>query len=256
MPRFLAHSAFLICWASASAQTSEFEVASVKQLEQSLAPGQLDLSFVGTSGKRIKITGNRITLRGTLRTLIAEAYGVKEYQVSATPPWAGTLLFEIMAKTPGDDVPTQEQVRPMLQSVLADRFQLELRHETKELPVYHLTLGKKNIRLQPAGPDEKFDWRLSQEPGGTLRSKATKESMGDFVQLAGVSADRPVIDRTGITGDIDYDILISQQDARNQDDVNHAIIDAVTEQLGLKLEPAKDLIEVLVVERVERPSAN
>ena len=72
-----------------------------------------------------------------------------------------------------------------------------------------------------------------------MRSKATKESIGDFVQLVGVSADRPVIDRTGLTGDIDYDILISQQDARNQDDVNHAIIDAVTEQLGLELEPAK-----------------
>ena len=65
-----------------------------------------------------------------------------------------------------------------------------------------------------------------------------------------------MIDRTGLTGDIDYDILISQQDARNQDDVNHAIIDAVTEQLGLKLEPAKDPIELLVVDRVERPSSN
>lgn len=89
-----------------------------------------------------------------------------------------------------------------------------------------------------------------------MRSKATRESMGDFVQLVGVSADRPVIDKTGLTGDIDYDILISPQDARNQDDVNHAIIDAVVEPLGLKLEPAKDPIEMLLVDRVEKPSAN
>ncbi len=256
MPKLHFAAACLIACASVAAQTAEFDVASVKQLDKSLAPGQLDLSFVGTSGKRIKIAGNRITLTGTLRTLIAEAYGVREYQVSAPQPWAGTLLFEIMAKTPGDDVPTLEQIRPMLQSVLADRFQLKLRHETKELPVYHLTLGKKNIGLKPAGPDEKFDWRLSQEPGGTMRSKATRESMGDFVQLVGVSADRPVIDKTGLTGDIDYDILISPQDARNQDDVNHAIIDAVVEPLGLKLEPAKDPIEMLLVDRVEKPSAN
>ena len=87
-----------------------------------------------------------------------------------------------MAKTPGDDVPTEEQVRPILQSALAGRFQLKLRHETEELPVYHLTLGKKNIGLKAA---------LSQEPGGTLRSKATKESIGDFVQLVGVSAAGP-----------------------------------------------------------------
>jgi uncharacterized protein (TIGR03435 family) len=88
-----------------------------------------------------------------------------------------------------------------------------------------------------------------------MRSKATKESIGDFVQLVGVSADRPVINKTGLTGDIDYDILISQ-DARTQDDVNRAILAAVKDQLGLKLDPAKDPIEVLVVDHVEKPSAN
>lgn len=89
-----------------------------------------------------------------------------------------------------------------------------------------------------------------------MRSKATRESIGDFVQLVGVSTDRPVIDKTGVTGYIDYEILVSQQDARTVDDVNRAIVDAVKEQLGLKLEPAKDPIEMLVVDRVQKPSEN
>jgi uncharacterized protein (TIGR03435 family) len=78
----------------------------------------------------------------------------------------------------------------------------------------------------------------------------------DFVQLVGVSADRPVIDKTGLTGDIDYDILISPPAGGSVDEVNRAIIYAVVDQLGLKLEPAKDTIEVLVVDRVDKPSEN
>jgi uncharacterized protein (TIGR03435 family) len=77
-------------------------------------------------------------------------------------------------------------------------------------------------------------------------------------QLTGpdVSADRPVIDKLGMTGDIDYDIIIYTQDARSQDDVNRAILDAVKDQLGLKLEPAKDAIERLVVESAAKASEN
>jgi uncharacterized protein (TIGR03435 family) len=234
---------------------SEFDVAAVKQLDQTLPPGQSDLSFVGTSGKPFKISGNRVTVGGTLRSLIAYAYDVKDYQISGTPSWAGSLLYTINAEAPGDAAPTQEEARPMLQALLADRFQLKLHRETKELPVYHLIQAKKTSKFTPAGPDETFSWNLT--PGqGTLRSKATKESIGDFVQLTGVSADRPLIDKTGLTGYIDYDILISQPEGRSQDDVNRAILDAIKDQLGMKLEPAKDPIEMLVVDRVEKASEN
>ena len=72
---------------------------------------------------------------------------------------------------------------------------------------------------------------------------------------AAASADRPVIDKTGITGDIDYDILI-QPSGSTPDDVNRAILYAVIDQLGLKLESGKDSIELLVINRAEKPSAN
>jgi uncharacterized protein (TIGR03435 family) len=242
------------CCGSYGQTGPEFEVASVKQFDRPLAGP--DLSFVGTSGKPFKIAGHRVTVQGTLRTLIADAYGIKEYQISGTPPWAGTLMYAIAATTRGDTVTTQEQVRPMLQALLAERFQLKVHRETKELPVYHLTQRKTSSLLKPAAPDETFSWNVSQGPGGTLRSKATKESIGDFVQLVGVSADRPVIDETGLTGDIDYDILISPPDAQSGEDVNRAIIYAVIDQLGLKLEPAKDSTGILVVDRVDKPADN
>ena len=94
-----------------------------------------------------------------------------------------------------------------------------------------------------------------------MRSKATKESIGDFVQLVGVSTDRPVIDKTGIAGDIDYDILISLPEGRgpevrSPEETNRAIVYAVIDQLGLKLESAKDRVEMVVVDRVEKPSAD
>ena len=246
------------CCAACGQTAAEFEVASVKQLDQSIAPGQNDLSFVGASGKLAKVSGNRVSLTGTLHTIIAAAYGVKSYQITGMPSWTDSLIFAITATTAGDTAPTQEQIRPMLQSLLADRFQLKLHRDTKELPVYHMTLvpGKKNSKLTPAAADETFTWNLTPEPGGAFRSKATKESIGDFVQLVAVSTDRPVIDKTGLTGDIDYDIVVSQQDARTPDDVNRAIIDAVKDQLGVKLESAKDSIDLLVVDRVQKPSEN
>jgi uncharacterized protein (TIGR03435 family) len=243
----------IAAYAAGYGQAIEFEVASVKQIEP-VQPGRPDLSFVGTSGKPFKIEGNRITASGTLLALVADAYGVKEYQVLGAPNWADSARFAIVAKSPGDRVPTQEEVKPMLQSLLAERFQLKIHAGAKEMAVYHLRQTKKSGLLKPATADETFSWNLSGGAGGTLRSKATKESIVDFVQLVGVSADRPVIDKTGVTGDIDYDILISQPAAGSLEEMNRAIIYAVIDQLGLKLEPARDTIEVLVVDRVDKPS--
>jgi uncharacterized protein (TIGR03435 family) len=253
---------------SAAASSAEFEVASVKQMDRYIAPGTPDTSFVGTSGKPIRITGNRITMRGTLRGLIAAAYQVKDYQIAGAPAWAGSLVYDVLAKTPGDAVPTQEQVRPMFQALLTDRFQLKLHPESREFQVYYLMPAKKNIGLKPAGPDEKFGWNVTQDAKtGMMRSKATRESIEDFVQLVGVSSDRPVLNRTGMTGAIDYEILIAQPGGppaeggregavRNWDDMNRAILDAVKDQLGLKLEPGRDRIDTLVIDRVQKLSEN
>ena len=181
---------------------------------------------------------------------------MKDFQIVGAPAWADTAIFAITAKTEGDAVPTQDEVRPMLQALLEERFQLKIRHETKELPVYHLVPTKKGVGLKPAGPDETFGWKVTNDKDGAMHSKATKEWMGDFVQLVAISADRPVIDKSGVTGYIDYEIVVGSQDLKSAADQNRGILDAVQTQLGLKLEPAKDPVGMLVVERAEKPSEN
>jgi uncharacterized protein (TIGR03435 family) len=238
--------------------STQFEVATIKEYVPSRTSPQLSpkLTFLGKSGQLFEIAGNRVSIQGTLHYLMQAAWDVKSYQVTAAPSWADTVLWTVTAKIEGDTVPTQEQVRPMMQALLSDRFQLKVHRESKEFPVYLLVPGKKTNGLKPAAADEKFTWNLTPAPGGMLRSKATRESIGDFVQLVGISADRPVIDRSGVTGFIDYDITINTPDAKSDDDVNRAILDAIRDQLGLKLEPAKAPIDVLVVDRVEKPSEN
>ncbi len=70
-------------------------------------------------------------MRGTLRALITAAYDIKDYQLSAAPSWAGVLVYDVLAKAPGDIAPTQDEVRPMFQSLLADRFHLKVHRETR-----------------------------------------------------------------------------------------------------------------------------
>jgi uncharacterized protein (TIGR03435 family) len=248
-------------WLAFAQTRPQFEVAVVKQVIRQNEPeranrSKTDVSFVGTAGNPFKIYGSRVMIQGTALSLITAAYQVKSYQVTNVPGWADSSIYAVTAKAEGDSVPELDQVRLMLQSLLADRFGLRLHDDTKEMNVYRLTPGKKSSGLKPAGAGETFNWKMTKGQDGTLRSTATRESIGDFVQLVGVSADRPVIDRTGLTGYIDYDIVISASDARSQDDVDRAILDAVQDQLGLKLEPAKEPVKVLVVDRIEKPSGN
>ena len=243
--------------AACVAGAAEFEVASLKQIQLPGSPGNTqDLSFVGNGGVAFKVTGNRITLAGTLRRFIVAAYGVRDYQVTGVPSWADSVRFNLMAKSPGDGVPTTEEVRAMFQALLADRFQLRFHRESKEVPVFELSIVKKSSAFKPAGADETFNWSLTQDKDRNTHSKATKEPIADFVELVGASTDRPVVNKTGITGYIDYEIIFSQEGTDDRAGIDIRILDAVKKQLGMKLKPAKDKINFLVIDSIKRPSEN
>jgi uncharacterized protein (TIGR03435 family) len=228
-----------------------FEVASVRQLQQ---PGSgLPYSgFMGTGGNPIKIVGNRVTLEGTLNVLIMAAYNVKDYQVTGGPTWTDSDVFTIVAKTEGEDTPKLEQVRLMLRALLADRFQLKVHPDKKELKVYHLVVAKKTPKLKPSLPGERYGQTFDPSTPGTLRSSITNVTMADFVHLVSVYADRPVIDKTGLTGEYDYSI----EWAADGGDFKLAIMAAVREQLGLKYEPVKEPTDVLMIDHVDKLSEN
>jgi uncharacterized protein (TIGR03435 family) len=181
------------------------------------------------------------------------------YQISAGPSWmdSDSDRFDIVANAPGESAPTGDDVRRMLQSLLADRFQLKLHRETQERPVYALVVAKNGPKLKESGPDKEFSTtvRGSQTAQLTM-TKATMEQLA--IQLSGSGLDRPVLDKTGLAGH--YDIALNWipeyagPPASDSNSVN--VFTAVQEQLGLRLEPQKAPVEILVIDHAEKPSEN
>jgi uncharacterized protein (TIGR03435 family) len=202
------------------------------------------------------IAGNRGTFGGNLKQLIIYAYDLKVYQLSGGPAWVtnpstDTDYYDINAKAEGDEPLTEPWARQLLQTLLADRFQLKLHRESREMPVYALVVGKPGPKFKESAPDAatKMIPKVSLE---TVASTFTKSPMSSLVRLLSAAGDRPVLDQTGLAGFYDYKIEF----ARAADSSAASLSTAVQEQLGLKLEPRKAPIEVLVIDHAERPSEN
>jgi uncharacterized protein (TIGR03435 family) len=218
------------------AQAPQFEVASIKPS----APGARGPTIYNPTRERFAVTSI------TAKALIAYAYDVREFQISGGPGWLGSEEYDIVAKPDGDV--RGDRVLAMARALLAERFHLSLHRESKEMPVLALVVAKGGSKLRAAtgsGPEVR---------GGRGRFEARNVTMGMFAaQLAGRMLDRPVLDRTGIAGE--FDITLEWAFDQGADN-GPSIATALQEQLGLKLEAQKGAVDVLVVDHVERPSAN
>jgi len=222
----------------------KFEVASIK----------LHQDLVTTVG--IDISGTRVTIAAmSVSNLVRYAYDVKSYQVSGGPNWATSDRWDIGAKGEGEGVLRPDQVRKMIQALLADRFHVQLRRETKQTPVYALVVaGKAGPKLKESAPDAAGGLNVSLDR--TTQITATKASIEQLVgQLTG-DLDRPVVDKTGLTGSYDFKLKWAPDSSAVTDLDAPSIFTALQEQLGLKLESATAPIEVLVIDRLEKPSEN
>jgi uncharacterized protein (TIGR03435 family) len=198
--------------------------------------------------------GNRIIFSAlSVASVIRFAYNLRVYQVSGGPSWINEDSYDIVAKAEGSSPLTVDQFRQLVQAVLANRFRLSVRHQTKEEPVYALVVGTKGFRLKESSSDQ-----FSMKAGKTL----IEVSAGTMAQLSATlsaNVDRPVVNRTGLTGKYDFKLEFSPENVvANTADPNGfpSIFVAVQEQLGLRLEPAKEPVEILVIDHVERPSGN
>ncbi len=236
-----------------------FEVVSIKQ-----ASFPNDSYFAGFTaatncGKTVLgISGDRVTIQKiNVCGLIRLAYDVEDFRVSGVPK---ALLqadrpnyFDVEARAAAGPL-TQDQAREMLKAMLAERFQLKLHHEMKEVPVYALVMGKGTPKLSTQAICEappKFD---PDHPSmGMTYCKPTRSMQQFAVDLTGY-LDRPVVDQTGLTGLYAYSVKWDPENVRLKP--NPDIFTAVQEQLGLKLEPQKSEFDSLVVDRAERPSEN
>jgi uncharacterized protein (TIGR03435 family) len=195
----------------------------------------------------------------TLRHLIMEAYNLKPYQLHVPEATdRPNTYYDIAASAPEEERPTRDDFRRMLQTLLADRFQLKAHFEKKNTPVYALVITK-------GGP--KLTTSSEQTPPKTLfgvngRNQFIRTDSITMPQLADdlnnfLGADRPIIDRTGLTGT--YKLRIeATPEWRNRDPQSGdlSIFTAVQEQLGLKLEPSTAPLDILVIDSAQKPSEN
>ena len=214
-----------------SATTPAFEVASIKP--DALPGGGV---LISTNAPPFRISGTTVTLRiRTLSALVQAAYDVRDYQIIGAPAWAGDNgdYYSVQAKAPGTAAPSADQVRLMLQSLLADRFQLKLHRDSKEMAVYHLVIMKNGPKLKQIASDAP---RI-QLPQNTWRTPFKQLTRTLSRQL-----NRPMIDQTGLTGTFEYRMNWGQIDIARRDDPDGFapadLLTAIQEQLGLKLESA------------------
>src|ERR1035438_4442182 len=154
------------------------------------------------------IAGNRFTVAGNLNQLIMYAYDLKSYQLAGGPGWVThpsteTDYYEIAAKGEGAEVLTQLQARQLLQTLLADRFQLKVHREMREMPVYALVVGKAGPKFRDSAPDAttRMTGSVSQT---TVTSTFAKSQMNSLVRVLSGAADRPVLNQTGLTDFYDF----------------------------------------------------
>jgi uncharacterized protein (TIGR03435 family) len=267
-----------------------FEVVSVKA-NRTGAPGG---SFVMPPGR---FTATNLPLR----VLITNAYRLSFFQVVGGPDWVSTDRFDIVAKAPDGGPP--EQTRAMVRTLLRERFRLVVHMETRDTPIYSLVTARTDGRLGPnlkrstmdcgpiraqraeataaaararggrvpvpaaPGPNEPVvcGMRAGGRGGATLTYRAGNITMTALANALRPYVGREVVDRTGLTGEFDFNLQFSAPPAAGQPDAGipvaplddaASIFTALQEQLGLKLDSTRGPVELMVIDRAERPAEN
>jgi uncharacterized protein (TIGR03435 family) len=286
-------------WQKAAGDKMAFEVASVKPSSGKLVPFPTDYPL--TTADEYHPNGGRFRADLPLWRYILFAYKIwpaeeqKQETLAHLPKWITTDSWSIDARATGN--PTKDQMRLMVQSLLADRFKLKVHFETREASVQAFTLiqaGKlgPKLRLHADGPpcDDSEAWRsipgplgvagvtfppfcdssaVINRPNGMMlvgyRNATMDLIASSLSRLEGLGLGRPIIDKTELSGRYDFTIEWlpeshnpppSDSPAAPADPIGPTVVQALRDQLGLQLKSTKAPIQVLIVDRVERPSEN
>jgi bla regulator protein BlaR1 len=248
--RFLSVAILLIrAGLTMTAQSQEsFEVASLKQ------------SASGSAFRSSLDGAQFIATRHTLMMLIISSYpDLPAWRVSGGPSWIKTDYWDLIAKLP-PNMPTSEQplyrrTEQMLRAFLAEDFKLKTRWIKKQQPVYNLVVSKGGAKLKPSESGQysiRYLKTGAEIHHGSMAGLA--ELLYSAVSLGRMAADRPVIDQTGLTGFYDFTLEWTPDTAQPEATASGpSIFTALEEQLGLKLQPEKAPLDILVIDHAERP---
>jgi uncharacterized protein (TIGR03435 family) len=228
-----------LCLAQTATQPT-FEVASIKRG----TPG---------NGSSWRVQPGRLTMENeSIKQIVQAAYSLQDYQYSG-PAWLEGERYNIDAKA--DHRGDGKQLLLMLQNLLSERFKLVVHHESKSMPGYALVLAKSGLKIRA----------VEGEGSNTNESRnkltATHIDMARFTKFLANLLSLPVVDETGVKDSFSFVLqYVNPRSERTEkadgDEVLPTIFTALTEQLGLKLETRKVPVDVLVVDRAERPSEN
>jgi uncharacterized protein (TIGR03435 family) len=242
-------SGWLIVAAAGVAAGQTFEVATVKPSDPA-----------STMGIR-KLPGGRfVTSNTSLRLLITWAYNITDERLVGAPGWLDSARFDVDAKSPVEK-PTQDQLYSMVQALLAERFKLQVHHETRELPNYALEMdpGGPKVKVHDEGAavsQDPFQMNVLGRLSGTavtapMLAKVLSGQLGHYVE-----------DKTGFQRVFDFTLVWRPDGAAPEDtpadgDMRASIFTAIREQLGFRLVPGKSAVDVIAIDHVERkPTEN
>ena len=232
-----------------------FEVATIKPS----VPGEWNLDLT-VNGRNFK------TRNMSLADLMEFVYGVHARQIVGGPEWVNGDKFDITGVPDTEGKPNEDQWKTMVRKLLTERFQLTFHHEKKELSVYALTLGRGEPKLVKSQSTSLLPHMSYKAAAGGLLfspSNARMEDLCEFLQV--LVLDRPVVNHTGLTDRYDFSFTFMPDESQFRGHPPVAPNDGVSaapglftaiREIGLQLDPAKVPADVLVIDRVERPSEN
>jgi uncharacterized protein (TIGR03435 family) len=221
-----------------------FDVATIKPS----SPESQGKMIAGLNGR------HNLMVNTSVNDIVAFAYGLDTKQIVGAPAWADSSLYDVDGVPDVEGEPSTKQLQTLYQSLLADRFQLAVHHEKKELSVYAITVAKGGPKLTKSASAE-TDPAPFEMAQGVLR--VTNETMTDIADVIKYVVERPVVDQTGLAGRFDFRLRWTPDDSTaSRPNAPPGLFTAIQEQLGLKLEPVKAPVDVIVIDHIERPSAN
>ena len=258
----------LVCVAALFAQApaarpsfDSFEVAAIKRTPPDGARGRW---------MRMQTTRQFVAHGAQTRFLIGAAYNLPPSAISGGPAWIDSDQYEIVAETPGDVRPTVEEQRKMMRSLIVERFRLKFHREDREMPVYAFSVAKGGSKLRESAPVTAPEGppllafviapHAVRLPG---RGATIAEMCAIFQRTA---LDRPVVDRTGLTGRYDFDLEFTPDESQFGGQIKTETADgakaapdlltALQQQMGLRLDATRGTISTMVIDGIERPSEN
>jgi uncharacterized protein (TIGR03435 family) len=232
-----------------------FEVASIKSSPPSAGTVYTIKPLPGGSGYTAQ--------NAPVKLMISLMYKVPMRQIIGGADWINTDLFDIEARA--DHPSSVDDLHLMFQNLLADRFDLKYHIETREGPVYALTVDKSGLKMKADGTGQAMGIPIVPTTGGGFKGTQVPMKyltwwLGQQLQNDG----RPVVDETGLSESYDFTMSfapelppnVSRESLPPELQELPSIFEGVTQQLGLKLEPTRGPVEYFVIDHIEKPSAN